>query len=154
MIIVFSIILFSGFLYLSFIQYAHYETWGNNEHWYYHPDGYKVECEMRLFQTPGHCKAVDENEIIVDTKTGLGNWIGVKWLQDPDYCKDHGGVWNSTSKGCYGLFVMCENDGGVPRFLKKSLPFPDFEENKPIQYLMDCYFDSYTINDTDLEFRK
>ncbi len=30
--------------------------------------------------------------------------------------------------------------GGVPRFLKNSLPFPDIEENKPIEYLMDCYY--------------
>ena len=127
-------------------QITHYKTWGNNEMWYYHSDGYDVECEMRLFQSPGPCKAIDENGITVDTKTGLGNWTGVIWLDDPDYCKDQGGVWNSTTRGCYGLYEMCENDGGIPRFLKESLPFPDVEENKPIDYLMDCYY-AYIIED-------
>jgi len=136
-----------GFAYLLYFQYTHYETLGNNEHWYYHPDGYDVECEMQLFQSPGSCKAIDENGIIVDAKTKLENWNGVKWLQDPDYCKDQGGIWNSTAKGCYGLYDMCEKDGGVPRFLKKSLPFPDIEENKPIKYLMDCYYGLLPIDD-------
>jgi len=150
-IIVIAVILVSGFIYLSYIQYTHYKTWGNNELWYYHPDGYKVECEIRFFQSPGQCTAIDENGIIVDVKTGLGNWNGVKWLQDPDYCKDQGGVWNSTVRGCYGLYEMCEKDGGVPRFLKKSLPFPDIEENKPLSYLMDCY-DGYIIEDNYKKF--
>lgn len=141
-----TIILVGGFAYLSYIKYTHYETWGNNEHWYNHPDGYNVECEIHLFQTPGQCNAIDENGIIVDTKTGLGDWSGIKWLQDPDYCKDQGGIWNSTTSGCYGLYHMCEKDGGTPRFLKKSLPFPDVEENKPIEYLMNCYH-AYTIED-------
>lgn len=144
------VILVGGFIYLFYMQYTHYETWGNNEHWYYHPDGYKVECEIRLFQSPGQCKAIDEYGNIVDTKTGLRNWNGVKWLDDPDYCKELGGVWNSTTSGCYGLYEMCEKDGGIPRFLKKSLPFPDIEENKPIEYLMDCYH-AYTIEDNFLD---
>ena len=144
------ILLVSGFAYLLHFQYAHYKTWGNNEMWYYHSDGYDVECEMRLFQSPGSCKAIDENGITVDTKTRLGNWTGVKWLDDPDYCEEQGGVWNNTTRGCYGLYEMCENDGGIPRFLKKSLPFPDVEENKPINYLMDCYY-VYIIEDYVLD---
>ena len=141
-LLIFSIIvviLIIGFTFWSYIQYTHYETWGNNEHWYYHPDGYVVECEIRLFQSPGLCYAVDEYGTIVDTKTGLGNWNGVKWLGDPDFCKESNGIWNSSTRGCYGLYDMCEKDGGIPRFLKNSLPFPDVEENKPIEYLMDCY---------------
>jgi len=90
-----TIMLVGGFAYLSYIQYTHYETWGNNEHWYYR------------------------------------------------------GVWNNTARGCYGLYEMCEKDGGIPRFLKKSLPFPDIEENKPIEYLMDCYH-GYIIEDNFL----
>lgn len=143
LIIGITILLVVGFAYLLHFQYTHYKTLGNNEMWYYHPDGYKVECEIRLFQTPSQCKAIDENGIIVDTKTELGDWNGVKWLQDPDYCKAQGGIWNDTTSGCYGLYHMCENDGGVPRFLKKSLPFPDVEENKPIEYFMDCYYGIY-----------
>jgi hypothetical protein len=147
-----TVILVSGFIYLSYIQYTHYKTWGNNEMWHYHPDGYDVECEIRLFQSPGPCKVVDENGYVVDTKTGLGNWTGIKWLDDPDYCEDQGGVWNSTTRGCYGLYEMCENEGGIPRFLKESLPFPDVEENKPIDYLMDCYYahineDNYLVDE-------
>ena len=144
------VILIVGFTFWSYIQYTHYETWGNNEHWYYHPDGYDVECEIRLFQSPSPCNAIDENGIIVDTKTGLGNWNGIKWLDDPDYCKEQGGVWNGTARGCYGLYEMCEKDGGIPRFLKKSLPFPDVEENKPVKYLMDCY-QAYMIEDNYLD---
>ena len=59
-------------------QILHYETWGNNEHWYFHPAGHKVECEVRLFQSPGNCVAIDENGNIVDTKTELGNWRNAK----------------------------------------------------------------------------
>lgn len=129
-------------------QITHYETWGNNEHWYYHPDGYDVECEIRLFQSPSPCNAIDENGITVDTKTKLGNWKGVKWLGNSDFCKDQGGVWNSTAKGCYGLYEICEKNGGIPRFLKKSLPFPDIEENKPVEYLMDCYNGHLMIEDS------
>jgi len=65
----------------------------------------------------------------------------VKWLDDPNFCKESKGVWNSTVRGCYGLYEMCEENGGIPRFLKKSLGFPDIEENKPVEYLMDCYYD-------------
>jgi len=132
-----------------YIHYAHYETWANNEQYYFHPDGYNVECEIRLFQSPSPCNAIDENGIIVDTKTGIGNWNGVKWLGGLDFCKDHGGVWNGTIQGCYGLYDVCEEMGGVPRFLKNSLPFPDSEENKPISYLMDCYY-GYTPEDNYL----
>ena len=144
------VILISGFIYLSYIQYTHYETWGNNEMWYYHPDGYDVECELRIFQSPGQCRAIDENGIVVDSKTKLGNWNGVIWLDDPDFCKGKGGIWNSTARGCFGLYEICEKDGGIPRFLKKSLPFPDIEENKPFEYLMDCYY-AYTIDDDFLD---
>lgn len=149
LIIGITILLVGGFAYLLHFQYAHYKTWGNNEIWHYHPDGYSVECEIRPFQTPGTCSAIDKNGVIVDTKTGLGNWNGVKWLQDPKYCKDKGGVWNATTNGCYGLYDTCEKDGGIPRFLKESLPFPDVEENKPIEYLMDCY-SVHTIDDAFL----
>jgi len=147
MIIGITVILVGGFVYLSYIQYTHYETWANNEHWYYHPDGYTVECEIRLFQYPSPCKAIDEYGNIVDTKTGLVNWTGVIWLGDSDFCEKSNGIWNDIARGCYGLYDMCEKDGGIPRFLKKSLPFPDIEENKPINYLMDCYY-AYTTDDT------
>ncbi|MCV0367680.1 MAG: hypothetical protein K5798_10525 [Nitrosopumilus sp.] len=147
LLIIVGLILVSGFAYVLYFQYAHYETLGNNEMWYYHPDGYDVECEVRFFQSPGQCTAIDENNIIVDTKTKLGNWHGVKWLQNPDYCKDKGGVWNNVTRGCYGVYDKCEKEGGVPRFLKESLPFPDIEENKPIEYLMDCYYGLLRIED-------
>ena len=62
------VILIIGFTFWSYIKYTHYETWGNNEHWYYHPDGYNVECEIRLFQSPGLCNAIDEYGTVVDTK--------------------------------------------------------------------------------------
>lgn len=52
----------------------HYETQGNNEHWYYHPAGYKVECQKQMFDTPGDCIAVNEHGTIVATKTDMGNW--------------------------------------------------------------------------------
>ena len=149
-LLIIIVILIVGFTFWSYIQYTHYETWGNNEHWYYHPDGYDVECEIRLFQSPSPCNAIDEHGNVVDTKTGLGNWNGIKWLDDSDYCKDQGGIWNSTTRGCYGLYEMCEKDGGIPRFLKKSLPFPDLEENKPVKYLMDCYH-AYMIEDNYLD---
>jgi len=149
------VILVGGFTFLTLFQYTHYETAGNNEHWYYHPDGYTVECEVRLYQIPGECWAIDENGNIVDTKTTMGNWMSNKWLGDPDFCKDQGGFWNSTTKGCYGLYEMCEKNGGIPKFLTKSKPFPDIEENKPIEYLMDCHYentmDTYFTSDIDLD---
>jgi len=147
-IITITVILVVGFTFLTYFQYTHYKTVGNNEHWYYHPDGYDVECEVRLYQNPGECKAIDENGNIVDTKTTLGNWMSNNWMGDPDFCKDQGGFWNSTAKGCYGLYETCEKDGGIPRFLKKSLPFPDIEENKPLAYLMDCYYGNRDVKDT------
>ena len=75
--------------------------------------------------------------------------VDIQWLDDPNYCKDQGGFWNGTTRGCYGLYDMCEKDGGIPRFLKNSLPFPDIEENKPTEYLMDCYYASGQIEDID-----
>jgi len=78
-IIVFAILVV-GFTFLTYHQYTHYKTWGNNEMWYYHSDGYTVECEVRLYQNPGECKAIDENGNIVDAKTTLGNWMSNKWI--------------------------------------------------------------------------
>ena len=57
-----SAIIIGGFAYLTYVQYTRYKTWGNNEHWYHHPDGHKVECEMRLFQSPGMCVALMKME--------------------------------------------------------------------------------------------
>ena len=70
----FSSIIIAVFVFFTYMQYAHYETWANNELWYFHSDGYVVECEFRLFQSPGMCNAFDEHGNIVDTKTGMGNW--------------------------------------------------------------------------------
>ena len=69
-----SVIIVGGFSYFTYVQYTHYKTWANNEHWYHHPDGYDVECEIRLFQSPGICVAFNANGTIVDFKTGLGDW--------------------------------------------------------------------------------
>jgi len=79
-----------------------------------------------------------------------------KWVDDPDYCREQNGVWNATVSGCYGLYKMCEDVGKIPRFLKDSIAFPDTEENKPIQYLMDCVNlnpdDDFFIEDNYLKY--
>ncbi len=73
-LLILIMILVGGFIGLSFLNLTLYKTWANNEHWYYHPDGYFVTCEIILFQSPGVCAALDENGVIVDSKTGIGNW--------------------------------------------------------------------------------
>jgi len=54
-----------------------YKTWANNEHYFFHPAGYEIECEFHLFGTPGPCKAIGENGDVIATKTEIGNWIYV-----------------------------------------------------------------------------
>ena len=56
-----SVVLVGGFLYLSYIQYAHYRTWANNEHYYAPVNGMKVVCDINLWQNPSNCHPVDEN---------------------------------------------------------------------------------------------
>ncbi len=91
------LIVFSAF---TIMKITHYETWMNNENWYYHPLGYNVECEFRLFGNPSPCIAIDENGNIVATKTGMLNWIDIVSIND--------------TKGLIGYGKICEkNDGTV-----------------------------------------
>ena len=55
----------------------HYESTEDNVFWYHHPAGYKVECEKRMFDTPGNCTAIDNHGTIVATKTEMQNWQNV-----------------------------------------------------------------------------
>jgi len=76
------LILFASFVILKI---TFYETWMNNDHYFYHPKGYKVECEFVLFGYPGSCIALDENGNMVDTKTDMCNWMSLvkRWTPPP-----------------------------------------------------------------------
>lgn len=59
-------ILVGGFSYLSYIQYTHYKTWGNNEHYYVPVNGMEVICDVNLWQNPSNCNPVNEKGEVVE----------------------------------------------------------------------------------------
>jgi len=79
--------------------FAHYETWGENEVWYYHPAGYQVDCQKRMFGPPGPCQAKDEHGVVVATKTEMWIWENVtKWPNLMSDCTNE--EWHNSKYPC------------------------------------------------------
>lgn len=79
-----SLILFVSFV---FLKITFYKTWGNNDHYFYHPKGYQVECEFKLFGYPDMCTAIDEYGHIRAISTGIGHWKSV-WTGPTPFIKN------------------------------------------------------------------
>ena len=73
-LLIFGIILILLFASFVILKITFYETWGNNDHYFYHPQGYEVECEFVLYGHPGSCIALNENGRAIEAKTGVSNW--------------------------------------------------------------------------------
>ena len=76
-LLIFGIILVLLFASYTISKIIFYETWLNKGQLYYHPNGYKVECEFGLFKIPIVCVAI-WNEKIIDTKTWFNDWQNVR----------------------------------------------------------------------------
>jgi len=78
-LLIFGIILILLFASFVILKITFYETWSNNDHYFYHPQGYEVECEFVLFEIPSVCVAIWDGKII-DTKTWFSDWQNVvRW---------------------------------------------------------------------------
>jgi hypothetical protein len=62
----FSAVLVGGFLYLTYIQYTHYKTWANNEHYYEPVNGMEIVCDVNLWKNPSNCYPINEKGEIVE----------------------------------------------------------------------------------------
>lgn len=116
-IILLILLAISIFMHFMHSYVSHYETLGNNEHWYYHPAGYKVECKKRMFDTPGECLAIDEYGVVVATKTKLGNWQNV--TVRPDLVRDCDiKEWQASEYPCMPLDGITNWTGTVEDIVK------------------------------------